>query len=827
MHVRTWFVVVGWVGLCGASAPPAWPANSVEGTSEVEVTNDLGFEGLYKYTLHLTWNLEHVGFEKARFYVRLGELTEDCESGTILFADPAGTTAGMNGGEVCEAVYSGSYLCKDLPWFPWQDQVSAVAFEQEEASCHVDQTGSATFFFYSSLPPEAAGLHRFRVGMRRGWHVAVGSIQGSLPGLAGEREDGIVLINEFIVKPKPGDSEFLEVFSTQGEPIDLAGWYVEVNGETRIPLGGEIGGGGFRVSTTAVPENTVIADFDLDPYGVPIGGGVAINDQYAASGITFTGLPATSNNETCSGGSGVFANPFWSYSDAFGSAPNVVSVCPGEFGAAFSEFYDGTVQVDLCAPANRVCINVMPEDADDYGFIRVEALGDSVQGEVVSPPGVPQTICFEFPSITRFYFAGFGPHRAAFDNLQVTFVSPPECELAEGGPLRTQSTFATAQDEEMGFVPDAGATLVLFDNFQEVQDSVAYGNQGGAPISPPIVFPPGYPIPPVFQRGQPFGTLAATQAEPDTFSTSTQRVGQGQDTGSSANDFNIGKPSPEASNTGGAPRSDVGIQSRRDSLAPQADGVETPALGSSMRINSVYAFGLGTDGLEFFNPTSNMVDMAGWFLSDGSIVEPIYDAGGPTPVPTGERAVLPQGYPATFSFELDYEDVLYLYDPNLVRLDQMGWTQVPFSFPDLCLVRLPDGAGPADGYDFNTSGGSSGNLLYLDCTLRSGTIVGVEGGRFTTTLAAPYPNPASEAGTISFVVGGSGEERSTVHLAIYDVAGRKLSTLADGELPAGPYAIRWNGRREDGIAVGSGVYFVRLRVGPAEPLTRSLVWGAR
>jgi len=175
---------------------------------------------------------------------------------------------------------------------------------------------------------------------------------------------------------------------------------------------------------------------------------------------------------------------------------------------------------------------------------------------------------------------------------------------------------------------------------------------------------------------------------------------------------------------------------------------------------------------------------------------------------------------------MDYEDVLYLYDPNLVRLDQIGWTQTPFYFPDLCLVRSPDGAGPADGYDFNSSGGFTGNLLYDNCGLQSGgIIVGSDGPHFRTALAAPFPNPASTGGTITFVVGGLEGSHSDVSLGVYDVVGRKLKTLASGSWTAGSYAIPWNGRREDGSALAAGVYFVRLRVGSEPIQTRSVVWG--
>ena len=298
-----------------------------------------------------------------------------------------------------------------------------------------------------------------------------------------------------------------------------------------------------------------------------------------------------------------------------------------------------------------------------------------------------------------------------------------------------------------------------------------------------------------------------------------------QDTNNDAVDFNVGSPSPFENNNetvnGGA-----GVIAGRDRGGQLGtSSVEGTALGSTVRINQVYVFSPGADNIEFYNPTSDLVDMAGWFFQ-GAFIEPIYDSGGSEPVPSLDRTTLPQGYSSTFSFEIGYDDVIYLYRPDMVRVDQLGWTQTPFFFPDLCLIRTTDGVGPAECHDFNSCGGLTGTILYESCGLQSVT-VGVEGGSFTTALAAPFPNPATDRGTISFVVGGTEGVPSAVSLAVYDVAGRKLRTLARGPLAAGAYSISWDGRSDGGSAVGSGVYFVRLRVGSEPVQTRSVVWATR
>jgi len=52
--------------------------------------------------------------------------------------------------------------------------------------------------------------------------------------------------------------------------------------------------------------------------------------------------------------------------------------------------------------------------------------------------------------------------------------------------------------------------------------------------------------------------------------------------------------------------------------------------------------------------------------------------------------------------------------------------------------------------------------------------------------------------------------RMPVRLAVYDIAGRRRSTLIDGELPGGATEVTWDGRDERGVRVASGMYFARL-----------------
>ena len=73
-----------------------------------------------------------------------------------------------------------------------------------------------------------------------------------------------------------------------------------------------------------------------------------------------------------------------------------------------------------------------------------------------------------------------------------------------------------------------------------------------------------------------------------------------------------------------------------------------------------------------------------------------------------------------------------------------------------------------------------------------------------------YPNPFNPSTTIGFFL----PNRCQVTLEIYDTSGRLIKRLLDRETkPAGPNATEWRGLDGQGRAVGSGVYFCRLRAG--------------
>jgi hypothetical protein len=77
------------------------------------------------------------------------------------------------------------------------------------------------------------------------------------------------------------------------------------------------------------------------------------------------------------------------------------------------------------------------------------------------------------------------------------------------------------------------------------------------------------------------------------------------------------------------------------------------------------------------------------------------------------------------------------------------------------------------------------------------------------SLEQNIPNPFNPTTTIHFTL----PARLQVKLSVFDVRGRRLTTLVDREMPAGLSSIKWDGRDLRGSQVSTGVYFYRIVAG--------------
>jgi hypothetical protein len=73
-------------------------------------------------------------------------------------------------------------------------------------------------------------------------------------------------------------------------------------------------------------------------------------------------------------------------------------------------------------------------------------------------------------------------------------------------------------------------------------------------------------------------------------------------------------------------------------------------------------------------------------------------------------------------------------------------------------------------------------------------------------LEGNFPNPFNPQTTIKFSAAQAGK----VTLRIFNVGGQLVRTL-NAKAEVGANEVRWNGKRDDGVALSSGIYFYKVK----------------
>jgi cyclophilin family peptidyl-prolyl cis-trans isomerase len=93
-------------------------------------------------------------------------------------------------------------------------------------------------------------------------------------------------------------------------------------------------------------------------------------------------------------------------------------------------------------------------------------------------------------------------------------------------------------------------------------------------------------------------------------------------------------------------------------------------------------------------------------------------------------------------------------------------------------------------------------------TTGSATTINEENNLFKYNLEQSYPNPFNPSTKIKYSI----QELSIVKLNVYDVLGNEVTTLVNGQKPAGSYEVKW-----DASGFPSGIYFYKLQAGSISP----------
>ena len=145
----------------------------------------------------------------------------------------------------------------------------------------------------------------------------------------------------------------------------------------------------------------------------------------------------------------------------------------------------------------------------------------------------------------------------------------------------------------------------------------------------------------------------------------------------------------------------------------------------------------------------------------------------------------------TFTEDGEYDE----YDGHINRVAQDGSVTLLYQIPDWNVHTVPDDDGHADFMN---------RLFFLEHNFQ----VPLSTDDFTVTpdvmsLSQNYPNPFNPSTEISFIIGAAGH----TSLTVFDIRGRELVTLINGELGAGQHQVLFKGE-----GLPSGTYFYELAV---------------
>ncbi len=163
--------------------------------------------------------------------------------------------------------------------------------------------------------------------------------------------------------------------------------------------------------------------------------------------------------------------------------------------------------------------------------------------------------------------------------------------------------------------------------------------------------------------------------------------------------------------------------------------------------------------------------------------------------------------------------VLFQYNENTITVTHSA-SGLPV---DSAQVTISGNSVFASGYtDENghvTLGYTPASLNQLNITVRGGDVIPYLGMINVIPISVPvlsedskfglenvFPNPFDQSTLINYSI----PEQSNISLKIYDINGRLIKVLYEGNQAGGNYSVKWNGQDDLGNYVDAGMYFIKL-----------------
>lgn len=160
---------------------------------------------------------------------------------------------------------------------------------------------------------------------------------------------------------------------------------------------------------------------------------------------------------------------------------------------------------------------------------------------------------------------------------------------------------------------------------------------------------------------------------------------------------------------------------------------------------------------------------------------------------------------------------------GLPEQPESGWRLVQRLIDDDVLLEPVDSAysSSADTVSFSFPMTSeSVKLLQITASEPPSSSESLSPLNYPIHLHGIVPNPSISGAVITF----DNPTDQTVHLAVFDMWGRRICDLLDRKLMAGAYSVTWNGRDGNGYAVAPGTYLLRSTGGEKNTTRRIVVF---
>ena len=222
-----------------------------------------------------------------------------------------------------------------------------------------------------------------------------------------------------------------------------------------------------------------------------------------------------------------------------------------------------------------------------------------------------------------------------------------------------------------------------------------------------------------------------------------------------------------------------------------------------------------------------MLTLVSTLLIFGDIIEePGFEHALVGPAYVGEQVVFVSDYLHVTNLGEDAEVTVIMNIPNMPEGWIMGWC-FEYEGVSLCVSpRIPwtftFAMNTTIDIDFTVVYNNSPNTVEfdlvfsaeamedfgMDFTYRTEDFVDNDNNEIVSglQLRGNYPNPFNPETSIQYFLGEAG----AVNLSIYDVKGRLINTLSNGNEAAGEHAVIWYGKNNAGDLVNSGVYFYKV-----------------